>query len=130
VFEDVAVLGALGGDAVSVTDSEMVYVPAAEYVNVGFEGSAPDCLPTPPKFHVYVNGAFPFVVVAWHVAARPDFVQVKATEKGPTITVRLCIPDTAAASVTVNVAVKVPAAVYVWAGFATVLVAPSPKVHE
>jgi hypothetical protein len=60
-----------------------------------------------PKLQLYVNGGFPFVVVAAHVTVRLAFVQVKSTVKGATTTMLLIVPDAPFASVTVKVAVKV-----------------------
>ncbi len=95
----------------SVTDRFMVSVPAAVYVNVATEPSAFKTGVT-PAVHVYVNGGFPAVVTAVHFTWKATFVfaHVKSTENGATTTVKLCVPDTPAASVTVSVAVKVPAA--------------------
>lgn len=95
----------------SVTDRLIVSVPAAAKVNVATEPSVFKVGVT-VEVHVYVNGEFPFVVEAVHTTwwAVVVDLQVKSTENGATTTVKLCCPETAAASVVVNVTEKVPAA--------------------
>src|SRR5204862_374814 len=115
----------------SVTVRLTVYVPPAAYV---WEGFAIVAVAPSPKLQLHPttvpSGS---VLVLVKLQASPVQVWVKAAVgdvlAGATVMVCDVEPVPALLSVTVRLTVYVPAVAYVWDGFATVAVAPSPKLQ-